>query len=303
MERRDFIRLGTLASSTLALNGCAGLVDKINVDETTAKINSNVAALSTNSPVYHFAQPNFPAPQKLFKPTESQFSGFQAVTRNLTSFNAIVSKKNHVEATVTKPKTESITTVQFQNWWGENNSIKVWDGTKYGYDVNKVRVSFGGMIAIPENIGPAVGYSTFYLRGIQKNPRIRYWLQYSPFDGAGSYDPYFKPDPETNELSMSCPLGNSLYGSINSDSFPFTSTVFPNLKFFGGTISRQQLWNIMTEFKKHNSNILLEPNQHSIFAFGFTPELGDIQNNIDTGNLQPGKIRYVAENVFLRTEY
>ena len=98
---------------------------------------------------------------------------------------------------------------------------------------------------------------------------------------------------------MECQLGNSQFGSINSDSNLLSKTPFSNLKFFGGKISRQQLWNIMLEFKKINSGILLEPNQHKIFAFGVTPELGDEKKE----KPQSGRIKMIEENLFLRTEY
>lgn len=263
--------------------------------------------------VYHFTQPNVAAPTKIqiIPPAgEEKLSGFQAVAWQ-AELNGIITQKNHVETVITIPNSkydktkDDIATVQFQNWWNPNTGgIKAWDGTKYGYDVNKVRLSLGAMISIPQNTGGAFGYSTLYLRGIEINSKTRYWLQFSLFDDRGvdkngeswAIDKDSSGKILTGELTFSGQLGHSNYFTLLPTSASFKSTPFSTLTFFGVSVSRQQLWNIMTELKRRfKVNISPEPNLHKIFACGMTPELG----NADPG----GKIKFVGENMFLRTEY
>jgi len=251
---------------------------------------------------YHFAQPNVAAPKKIFEPSEGQLAGFQAVAWN-TSINGIIANKNHVEAIITssgseyKKATDEIATVQFQRWWGINSGVKAWDGTKYGYDVNKVRLLLGAIISIPQNTGGAIGYSTFYIRGIEINSKIRYWLQFSLFDERATMgDSFYMDNGLTGEPCFSGQLGVSSYFSLIPTSATLKKSVFSSLTFFGISISRQQLWNLMTEFKSRlNVNISPEPNLHKVFACGMTPELGAA----DPG----GIMKFVGENMFLRTEY
>ncbi len=257
---------------------------------------------------YHFAQPNHPAPEFLcHPPNANDFGGFQSVGWNVQNAH-VVSQANHVEATLTNGVGElinnNITTVQFMYWWGDgpiinaNNSIKAWDGSLYGYNVNEVKVSFGAMVKIPTSTGNSANYSTFYLRGIEIVSGIKYWLQFSLFDSRGPLpDAFYYDVGLTNELAFTGQLGNSSYFSLNPDSHPVQHTPFSDLRFFGAKVSRQQLFNIMEEFKNQYPavNISSEPNLHHIYSFGFTPEIGLASMG--------GSMSFVAENAFLRTEY
>lgn len=254
---------------------------------------------------YHFAQPSAGIPSKIFEPNEAQLGGFQAVAWN-TPLNNVVVQQNSVSATVTtsggvfNPSTDSIATVQFQQWWGRGNGIKPWDGTKYGYDVNNVKLSFGAMVKVPQNTGNAIGYATFYLRGEQVNKaNSAYWIQISLFDergyNSGNQDNIYFDQDLTNEPAIETQIGQSAYSSINPDSNILHSTPFSNYKFFGASISRQQLYNMMVAFQGAGFDISPEPNLHRIFAFGITPELG---------NAQPGgTMQMDVQNLFLRTDY
>lgn len=263
---------------------------------------------------YHFSQANVTTPAKLQTPDDEKlFSGFQAIARH-TPVNGIICQPNNLEASVTtynelfKKSPNGITTVQFQNWWGRNNGIKAWDGKKYGYSPNNVKVSFGAMVKIPQNTGDAIGYATFYLRGQQFWPTpIAYWIQVSVFDdrgyNAGNQDILYV-DGETKELSMESQLNQSKYSTKNPDSNVMLTNPFSDFKFFGASISRQQLYDLMVsfkaEYKKRNGrdiDLRPEPDLHSIFAFGVTPEIAE-----EAGK-KGGVMKMTVKNLFLRTDY
>lgn len=183
-------------------------------------------------------------------------------------------------------------TVQYQHYFSEE--IGAWNWSAYGgYNT---RVSFGGMIEIEENTGPAIGYGTFYLRGVEILTGQKYWIQASFFDERGDLPDMFRFDEYTGEAALEAQIDNSDYFTLNPDSWDMATEAHDGARFYGASMSRQQLWDMITDMNAAlGLNMSPEPNLHKIFAAGVTPELGEA----DPGGILDMDI----ETFFVRTEW
>lgn len=287
--------------------GTASLLAPLGSMNVFSEDNSNLAARE----VYHFSQPNENAPVKILQPTLNQIAGFQVIAWR-TSLYYVKAEKNNVEAIInsfgpeyTKGTTEGICTVQIQkNWGGTDRSkgINAWDSAKYGGNADSVKLSFGGMVKIPFSTPPHKGnypanYADFYLRGYDLQTKLSYWLQFAFYDNRGLGGDDFRIDPLTSEQSFEGKFrSQSAYMSLIPSSNSFITTPFSDQRFFGGSISRRQFSAMITQLNnKHKKYLSINPDQHRIFAFGCTPELG---------LADPGAcMSFSLQNMFLRTEY
>ncbi len=274
-----------------------------------AKKAKRVEEQRTPAEAYHFTQPNAGVPSVVLNPLPAQISGFQAIAwRTRTKF--VTAQNNYVETTINTYCAEAdnapsgIVTVQFQkNWGGTNRSqgVNAWNSVQYG---NNAKVSFGAMLSIPfftppynTALSPFCCYADFYLRGYDMVSQKSYWLQFAFFDSRGIPGDSFYKDVFTGEWMLVGTLRNSAYMSMAPTSNAFTSTTFsPPLRFFGATISRNQMVAILTQLKaKIGGNFSTNPDDQRIFAFGCTPEIANGQ----TG----GCMNFRMNNMYLRTEY
>lgn len=190
-------------------------------------------------------------------------------------------------------------TVIFQKWWGDGHGPRAWDGPTYGYPPAPTRVSVGAHIAVPENGGGGVGYSTLFIRGRDTLNNKRYWIQASMFDERGDLPESVYMDPYTGECALSSQIrpGGASYYAINPDSHHMASSPFGDYRFFCIEVTRQNLWDLIERFNTElGAGLTPEPNWHEVIAVGMTPEIG-----ADTGFT--GVMSWKGRNLFLRTDY
>jgi hypothetical protein len=266
---------------------------------------------------YHFAQPNVAPAIPILNPVESKIKGFQAIAWR-TPLSGIKVANNNVEATIYSfstdyiPNASGMCAVQVQiNWGGldRTKGINAWDSTKYGNNQDKVKLSFGGMISLPFSTAPYLtdsstghkypaNYADFYLRGIDLKIGKSYWLQFFFYDNRGMPGDHFLGDVFTGEDTFvgTMKANTSKYMSLLPSSNVFTQQPFTDSRFIGGSISRKQFSTLMTDMKSlSNKQYSVNPDDHRIFAYGCTPELG----RADTGAC----MKLTMYNLFLRTEY
>lgn len=266
---------------------------------------------------YHFTQPNVPTPSKILNPTEDKIQGFQAIAWR-TSLHDVKASANKVEATIYSFGPDYVLNgsgmcaVQVQKNWGgleRKKGINAWDSTKYGSDANKVKLVFGGMISLPFATLPYLSdnqnqkypacYADYYLRGIDTKINASYWLQFFFFDNRGKPGDHFvRDDAFTAEDTFvgTMQSNSTQFMSLMPSSSAFTQQPFADSRYIGGSISRKQFSNLMTGMRGlSNKQYSLNPDDHRIFAYGCTPELG----RADAGAC----MKLSGYNLFLRTEF
>lgn len=210
---------------------------------------------------------------------------------------------NAATATDMGPANNYTLTVQFNRWWTPGTGPHAWDQTSWGQPWSySTAVTIGATVAIPEFSLPShtgVCASTLYIRGRDISTGQRYWIQASMFDSLGPSAQVLYRDPFTGDVAYSGQIrpGGSSYWTINPSSWYFTSTPFSAFRFYSVTISRQQLWNLITAFNAQlGTTMTPEPGWHEIFAAGVTPECG-------ANTAKDAIMAFEQKGFFLRSEY